>query len=131
MEVDIEGLVKEGEELWEQVRTATYRDFWGAEGFGGSPTELLQRCWDFTDKVKELESELRERAKKEGIKEKEGTVLPVKIDEIYISDEEGLGYTKPVFRYLRVSEKFLQCYQRLKELQEKIEWKLTENRFIE
>jgi len=111
MEVDIEKLVKEGEELWEQVKNAGYKDFWGVENFGGSPTELLRRCWNFTDKVKELENDLRERAKREGLKERRGIVIAVKVDEIYVADEEGLGYTKPIFRYFYVSEEFLQGYE--------------------
>ena len=129
--VDIEGLVKEGEKLWEQVKDAKYSDFWGTEGFGGSPTELLQRCWSFTDKVKELENDLRERAKREGLKERRGAVIAVKVGEIDEYDDDGRCFTKPIFRYLPVSERFLQCYNKLMELKDRIEWKVTENRFIE
>ena len=131
MATDVGRLMQEGEELWKRVKEATYKDFWGTEGFGGTPTELLQRCWDFTDKVRELERELRERAKKEGLKERQGTAIAVKVGEYDVSDDDGLSYTKPIFRYLRVSEKFLQCYNRIKELKDRIEWKLAENRFIE
>lgn len=131
METDLRKLMEEGEELWEQVKSASYKDFWGAEGFGGSPTELLHRCWNFCDKVEEFEQKLRERAESEGMKEAEGTVIAVKVGEVDVYDDDGRCYAEPIFRYLRVSEGFLQSYDKVMELRNKIEWKLTENRFIE
>jgi len=129
MQQKLSELIKRAEDIYEAVMSAEYEDFW--EGY--TPTALRTSANNLLKDIDEFKEELKRLAHDRGVKkpaQREGAYIRFTYHTVdkFAPNETGVWSYD---RYLPVTNKFAEDYERLMSLASDIDRKLIEYRLVE